>query len=63
MGYIKGVFEELKRVNWPSLGEVNKYTWTVIVMIILFGLYFAGVDTIFANLISWLVSLLSLIHI
>lgn len=57
MGYIKGVFEELKRVNWPSLGEVNKYTWTVIVMIILFGLYFAGVDTIFANFISWLVSL------
>ncbi|MHA3224430.1 preprotein translocase subunit SecE [Globicatella sulfidifaciens] len=57
MGYIKGVFEELKRVNWPSLGEINKYTWTVIVMIILFGLYFAGVDTVFANLINWLVSL------
>ncbi|MDT2768448.1 preprotein translocase subunit SecE [Globicatella sulfidifaciens] len=57
MGYIKGVFEELKRVNWPSLGEISKYTWTVIVMIILFGLYFAGVDTVFANLINWLVSL------
>jgi len=57
MGYIKGVFEELKRVNWPSLGEINKYTWTVIVMIIFFGLYFAGVDTVFANLINWLVSL------
>lgn len=57
MGYIKGVFEELKRVNWPTLGEVNKYTWTVIVMIILFGLYFAGVDTLFANFINWLVSL------
>lgn len=57
MGYIKGVFEELKRVNWPSLSEINKYTWTVIVMIILFGLYFAGVDTVFANLINWLVSL------
>lgn len=57
MGYIKGVFEELKRVNWPSVGEINKYTWTVIVMIILFGLYFAGMDTVFANLISWLVSL------
>lgn len=57
MGYIKGVFEELKRVNWPSVGEINKYTWTVIVMIILFGLYFAGVDTVFAKLINWLVSL------
>ncbi|HJF16080.1 MAG TPA: preprotein translocase subunit SecE [Globicatella sulfidifaciens] len=57
MGYIKGVFEELKRVNWPSLAEINKYTWTVIVMIILFGLYFAGIDTVFANLINWLVSL------
>ena len=57
MGYIKGVFEELKRVNWPSVGEINKYTWTVIVMIIFFGLYFAGVDTVFANLINWLVSL------
>lgn len=57
MGYIKGVFQELKRVNWPTFSEVNRYTWTVIVMVILFGLYFGGVDLGFSTLINWLISL------
>lgn len=57
MGYIKGVFEELKRVTWPSLSDVSKYTWTVIIMVILFAFYFGGVDSIFSSFITWLVSL------
>lgn len=57
MGYIKGVAQELKRVTWPSFSEVNKYTWTVIIMVILFGVYFGAVDLGFSSLISWLLSL------
>lgn len=57
MGYVKGVFQELKRVTWPTFGEVNKYTWTVIVMVILFGIYFGLADFGFSALINWFVSL------
>lgn len=57
MGYIKGVAQELKRVTWPSFSEANKYTWTVIIMVILFGVYFGAVDLGFSSLISWLLSL------
>lgn len=57
MGYVKGVFQELKRVSWPSFGEVNRFTWTVIAMIVLFGLYFGGLDLGFSTFINWFVSL------
>lgn len=57
MNYIKSVIEELKKVTWPTLSEVNKYTWTVMAMVILFSLYFAGTDFIFSNLLNWLFSI------
>ena len=57
MGYIKGVVSELKKVSWPSFAEVNRFTWTVLLMVVLFGLYFGGVDLGFSSLINWLVSL------
>ena len=52
MGYIKNVGKEMKRVTWPSLGEVNKYTWTVIIMVVLLGLYFGGIDFGLSNLLN-----------
>lgn len=57
MGYIKGVFHELKQVSWPSFAETNRFTWIVIFMIVFFGLYFALTDAAFSNFISWLVNL------
>lgn len=54
MGYIKNVGKEMKRVTWPSLGEVNKYTWTVIIMVVLLGLYFGGIDFGLSNLLNYL---------
>ncbi|WP_124057734.1 preprotein translocase subunit SecE [Vaginisenegalia massiliensis] len=57
MNYIKEVAQEMGKVTWPSFKEVNKYTWTVIVSVILFGLYFGLVDFGFGKLINWLVSL------
>lgn len=57
MGYLKGVREEMKKVTWPSFKEVNKYTWTVIAMIIFFSLYFALTDFVFGNFINWLTGL------
>lgn len=57
MGYIKGVFQELRRVTWPKFTEVNRFTWTVLVMVLLFGIFFGITDTGFSTLINWLVSL------
>ncbi|HFI0463939.1 TPA: preprotein translocase subunit SecE [Streptococcus suis] len=57
MGYIKGVFQELRRVTWPSFFEVNRFTWTVLTMVILFGLYFALTDVTFSSFINWILSL------
>ena len=57
MGYIKGVFQELRRVTWPSFFEVNRFTWTVLTMVILFGLYFALTDVTFSSFINWMLSL------
>ena len=57
MGYIKNVGKEIKRVTWPSLGEVNKYTWTVIIMVVLLGLYFGGIDFGLSNLLNYFYAL------
>ena len=57
MGYIKNVGKEMKRVTWPSLGEVNKYTWTVIIMVVLLGLYFGGIDFGLSNLLNYFYAL------
>lgn len=57
MGYIKGVFEELKRVTWPSFNEVNRYTWTVLITIVLFGIFFGIVDLGFSSVINWFLNL------
>lgn len=57
MGYIKNVGKEMKRVTWPSLGEVNKYTWTVIIMVVLLGLYFGGIDFGLSNLLNYFYTL------
>ncbi|MBR7927795.1 preprotein translocase subunit SecE [Aerococcaceae bacterium zg-ZUI334] len=57
MGYVKGVIQELKKVTWPNVREINRFTWTVIVMVILFGLYFGAADVSFASIINWILSL------
>ena len=48
--YIKQVAYELKFVTWPTKKQLLKYSITTIVMIILFSLFFFGINLIF-NLI------------
>ncbi len=52
--FIEEVKSELKKVKWPTKKEMAKYSIAVIVFIVLFGLYFYGIDTFFA----WLTSLI-----
>lgn len=57
MNYFKNVANEMKKVTWPSFSEVNKYTWTVLMMVIIFAVYFGVIDYGFSELINWLVTL------
>lgn len=57
MTYLKNVIQEMKKVTWPNLQEVNRYTWTVIFMVIAFSLFFAGTDFAFSKLLNWLFTL------
>ena len=51
--FFKQVKAELKKVKWPTKNEMIKYSIAVIVFIIVFGVYFYGLDALFA----WLSSL------
>ena len=50
----KETISELKKVSWPSFGQVVKKTGIVIAFVLIFGLFLYGVNT----LLGWLVSLL-----
>ena len=41
---------ELKKVKWPTKKEMLKYTTAVVVFIVIFGVYFFGLDALF----SWI---------
>lgn len=51
--YVSEVKTELKKVKWPTKKEMVKYSIAVIVFIVIFGLYFYGLDAFFA----WISSL------
>ena len=48
------VKDELKKVKWLSKEEMVKYTVAAVIFIVIFGLYFYGMDFIF----SWLKGLI-----
>ncbi|MBP3431408.1 MAG: preprotein translocase subunit SecE [Clostridia bacterium] len=50
----KETVSELKKVTWPTFGEVVKKTGIVIAFVLIFGLFIYGVNT----LLGWLVGLL-----
>ena len=51
--YIDEIKYELKKVKWPTKKEMTKYSIAVLVFIVVFGLYFYGLDALFA----WISSL------
>ena len=51
----KETMSELKKVTWPSFGEVVKKTGVVIAFVVLFGLLFFGINA----LLGWIASLLA----
>lgn len=51
--YAQEVKTELKKVKWPSKKEITKYGIASVVFLIVFGLYFYGLDALFV----WISSL------
>ncbi len=50
LNFFHGVKKEVKRSHWPTGKELVKYSVITIVMILFFGVFFYGLDVIFAFL-------------
>ena len=46
--FFKEVKKELKKVSWPSKKNMVKFSITTICFIVIFSLFFFGLDSIFA---------------
>lgn len=46
--YVSEVKTELKKVKWPSKKEMVKYTITTVCFVVLFALFFFGIESLFA---------------
>ena len=49
--YISEVFDELEKVNWPTKSTMVKFGIAVIVFVVIFAIYFYGLDVI----MSWII--------
>ncbi len=48
----KGIKSELKKVTWPSFKQVANNTWTVILSVIIVGLFIFVLDFVFSALLQ-----------
>ena len=46
--YYKPSIKEMKRITWPSKKEMVKYTITTVCFVVLFALFFFGIESLFA---------------
>jgi preprotein translocase subunit SecE len=42
--FLRDVYDELRKVVWPTWGELYRYTLVVIVTVLILGLFIGGVD-------------------
>lgn len=42
--FLRGVIDELRKVVWPTWGELYRYTLVVIVTVVILGVFIGGVD-------------------
>lgn len=53
----KGIFSELKKVQWPTFSELMKSSGLVIAFTLMFGLYFFICEVLCSSFVSWIVGL------
>ena len=49
-GFFRSIYKELKKVSWPSIGEVFKYSFAVLVFCLIFIGFFKLVELLAAFL-------------
>ncbi|MCH2188975.1 preprotein translocase subunit SecE [Candidatus Gracilibacteria bacterium] len=54
ISFFKGAVRELKHVVWPTRKETQKYFLSVLVILILFGVYLFVANTAFSELLFFL---------
>jgi preprotein translocase subunit SecE len=47
--FIRGVIDELRKVVWPTGGELYRYTLVVIFTVIILGVFIGGTDYFLAE--------------
>ncbi len=52
----KETVSELKKVTWPSFGEVVKKTGVVIAFVVIFGLFLFGLNYLLGGLVNLLIN-------
>lgn len=48
--FLREVYEELRKVVWPTGGELYRYTMVVIVTVAILGLFIGGADYLLAGI-------------
>ena len=48
--FLREVFEELRKVVWPTWGELYRYTLVVIFTVIVLGVFIGGTDYLLGEL-------------
>ena len=47
--FLREVFDELRKVVWPTWGELYRYTLVVIFTVIVLGIFIGGTDYVLAE--------------
>lgn len=51
--FLVDVKKELKKVRWPNKKEMLTYSVATVAFILIFGVFFAGIDLIIAGIKVW----------
>ncbi len=53
--FFREVLDELRKVVWPTWGEMYRYTLVVIVTVVILGVFIGGVDYVLSDALRrWL---------
>ncbi len=51
---VKGVKQEMKKVKWPTVKEVVKYTFATLVFCVILALFFMLLNVILSSIVSYI---------
>ena len=55
--FMRQVRTENSKVVWPTWPETVRTAIMVLIMTVILGLFFLGIDTVFNGIVGWLLSL------